>query len=216
MSLRGAVLNQVPRGAVYVALLRGVNVGGKNLISMKSLKASIERLGFHDVGTYINSGNVLFRASSTDARALERRIDRMLLREYGLRVKAVVRTCSDMARLATIMSRTWTHDPAWRYNVIFLRHAIDSPRVLQGIDLKPGIERVAYCSGALLWSARLDALTRTTMLKLSTRPIYQDMTVRNVNTTKKLFALLQRMQATSRHTGRRPPRKNAVSRNARR
>jgi len=45
----------------YVALLRGINVGGNNMISMKSLKASFDELGFQDVATYINSGNILFK-----------------------------------------------------------------------------------------------------------------------------------------------------------
>jgi uncharacterized protein (DUF1697 family) len=47
---------------VYVALLRGINVGGNNMVPMKALKASFEKLGFRDVATYINSGNVVFRA----------------------------------------------------------------------------------------------------------------------------------------------------------
>ena len=47
--------------SIFVALLRGVNVGGKNMINMSSLKTSFEQLGFKDVSTYINSGNILFK-----------------------------------------------------------------------------------------------------------------------------------------------------------
>ena len=84
---------------VWVALLRGINVGGKNMVSMKSLKEQFERLRFDEVSTYINSGNVLFRSRQTDARALERKIDRMLARESGLRGKTVVRSSAEMSRL---------------------------------------------------------------------------------------------------------------------
>ncbi len=63
---------------VFVALLRGVNVGGNNIVNMKSLKASFENLGFKGVSTYINSGNILFRAKQSDARKLERKIEQML------------------------------------------------------------------------------------------------------------------------------------------
>src|SRR5919198_6276780 len=110
---------------VYVALLRGVNVGGNNIVSMKALTASFERLGFHDVQTYINSGNVLFRAKDADPRELEDRIDRMLAREHGLKGKTVVRSTAEMARLVKTIDKEWKPDPAWKYNVIFLRHTLD-------------------------------------------------------------------------------------------
>ena len=54
----------------YVALLRGINVGGNNMVSMADLRTSFAGLGFSDVASYINSGNVLFRAKSKDPRAL--------------------------------------------------------------------------------------------------------------------------------------------------
>jgi uncharacterized protein (DUF1697 family) len=52
---------------VFVALLRGINVGGKNIVSIKALKESFERCGFDDVSTYLNSGNVLFKTKETAA-----------------------------------------------------------------------------------------------------------------------------------------------------
>jgi uncharacterized protein (DUF1697 family) len=179
---------------VFVALLRGVNVGGNNLVSMKALKESFEGLRFKDVATYINSGNILFRSADADPRRLEDRIDRMLLRRHGLSGRTVVRSLPEIARLVKKISATWTPDPAWRYNVIFLRHAIDSKRVLDGVALEPDLERVVYCPGALLWSARVSALSRTAMLKLVRQPIYKDMTIRNVNTTTKILHLMQAMQ----------------------
>ena len=54
----------------YVALLRGINVGGANVIPMTALRASFEALGLRDVTSFIASGNVLFRSEPTDARAL--------------------------------------------------------------------------------------------------------------------------------------------------
>ena len=66
--------------------------------------------------------------------------------------------------------------------------------MLDGIALKPDLERVVYCPGTLLWSARVSGLTRTAMLKLVRQPIYKDMTIRNVNTTTKILQLMQAMQ----------------------
>ena len=179
---------------MYVALLRGINVGGNNLVSMKALKESFEGLRVQAVATYINSGNILFRSAEADPRKIEDRIDRMLLREHGLPGRTVVRSLAEMARLVKRISATWKLDPEWRYNIIFLRHSIDSARVLDGIALKPDLERVVYCAGTLLWSARVSGLTRTAMLKLVRQPMYKDMTIRNVNTTTKILQLRQAMQ----------------------
>jgi len=179
---------------VYVALLRGVNVGGKNNVSMAALKESFEAIGLRDVRTYINSGNVLFRSTGMDPRTLERRIDRVLAAGHGLASKAVVRSEAEMARLVTAIAGTWKPDAQWKYNVMFLRHAVDSPRVLDGIVLKADIERAVYCKGTLLWSARLSGFNRTTMKKLVGQPLYQEMTIRSVNTTRKILELMRQMK----------------------
>ena len=66
----------------YVALLRGINVGGRNLISMTKLKACLEAQGFDEVTTYIQSGNVLFTAPASDRVALTRQIEELLTEAY--------------------------------------------------------------------------------------------------------------------------------------
>jgi len=187
-------MTRTPRETAYGALLRGVNVGRKNLVSMAALKESFERLGLKDVRTYINSGNILFRSPVADARALERRIDRLLGAGHGLGSKAVVRSEAEMARLVKRIDATWKPVPEWKYNVIFLRHAVDSPRVLDGIALKPDIERAVYCPGTLLWSARLSGFSRTAMHKLVGQPLYQEMTIRNMNTTRKILEIMRQMK----------------------
>lgn len=179
----------------YVALLRGVNVGGRNMVSMKELKASFEELGFKQVSTYINSGNILFQSGSSDPRKLETKIDQMLMRDYELKGGTVVRSLDELAKLVKTIEATWPRpDANWRYNVIFLRHTIDSKKVLEQLQPKPEIEQVTYCPGTLLWSARQIDAQRTTMAKLSGKPIFRDMTVRNLNTTRKLFELLNGME----------------------
>jgi uncharacterized protein (DUF1697 family) len=179
----------------WVALLRGINVGGNNMISMKALKASFERLGFKNVSTYINSGNVLFQTRPADARRLEAKIEKMLVAEYKLGCKVVVRSAEEMARLVEKLPASWSDDKHWRYNVIFLRHAIDSKDILAAFNPKTDIEQITYVPGTLLWSARVKDLTRTTLLKLAGHKLFQDMTVRNLNTTRKLHALMQQMAA---------------------
>ena len=178
---------------VFVALLRGVNVGGNNMISMRSLKESFEAMGFTHVTTYINSGNIIFTTKEDDARKLEREIEQMLLREYKLDSKVVVRSLAEMAKLVKSLPASWGGDSHWRYNVIFLRHTIDSKKILAEVTAKNDIEQVVYCKGALLWSAQVSDMARTNMVKLASRKIYQDMTIRNLNTTRKLYELMKMM-----------------------
>jgi uncharacterized protein (DUF1697 family) len=182
-----------PSLEVFVALLRGVNVGGKNMISMSSLKSSFERMGFTQVTTYINSGNIIFKSKERDPRKLEKKLERMLANEYDLENRVVVRTLSEMEALVDSLPASWNNDLQWRYNVIFLRHTIDSKEILSGLGPKSDIEQVVYRKGTLLWSARVTDVARTSMVKLSSKKIFQDMTVRNVNTTRKLRDLMTKI-----------------------
>lgn len=181
---------------MFVALLRGVNVGGNNMISMKALKQSFESLGYPHVSTYINSGNIIFTSDQTDARKLETEIEAMLVREYQLESKVVVRTLDEMAKLVKSLPPGWSQESDWRYNVIFLRHTIDSKKVLGELPAKSEIEEVVYRPGTLLWSAQVSALARSNMVKLSSRKLYREMTVRNLNTTKKLYELMKKVAET--------------------
>ncbi len=179
------------RAMSHVALLRGINVGGNNVIPMRALAATFEALGLLNVTTYIQSGNVLFASRASDARRLEKRIEAAVKDAHRCEVKVVVRSREQMLTLARTLPRSWKKpDPAKRYNVMFLRHTIDAEDVLDGIAPKPGIEEVTYRPGALLWSANIRDLTRTAMLKVVSMPIYEHITVRNLNTTMKLCALL--------------------------
>jgi uncharacterized protein (DUF1697 family) len=182
---------------MFVALLRGVNVGGNNMISMSALKESFTQLGFKQVSSYINSGNLIFKTKEADARKLEKKIEQMLEKEYQLGSKVVLRNLPEMEMLVDSLPKSWEPgDSNWRYNVIFLRHTIDSEEILKDLPIKKEIEEVFYRPGTLLWAAQVDELNRTNMLKLSSRKMYQDITVRNLNTTKKLRDLMKKAAET--------------------
>ena len=178
---------------VFVALLRGVNVGGNNMISMKSLKESFTTLGFKQVTSYINSGNLVFKSKEDDARKLEIKIEKMLSKDYQLESKVVVRSLSEMEKLVKSLPRSWDDDSSWRYNVIFLRHTIDSEKILAELPAKSDIEEIVYRPGVLLWSAQATEYNKTQFAKLASRKIFRDMTVRNLNTTKNLHELMKKV-----------------------
>ena len=181
---------------IFVALLRGVNVGGNNMISMKALKECFEAIGFTEVSTYINSGNVIFNTKEADPRKLERKIEQMLVKDFQLDSKVVVRSLAEMEKLVKSLPATWNDPSRWRYYVIFLRHSIDSENILEGLTAAADVEEIVYRPGTLLWSALISELTRSKIQKLLSKKIYQDITIRNLNTTNKLHQLMTKAADT--------------------
>jgi uncharacterized protein (DUF1697 family) len=121
---------------VYVALLRGINVGGKNIVEMARLKQAFEELGFTSVKTYINSGNVIFRTERmVDAGQIEERI----LRDFGLNVPVPLRDLAAMTQLMEGLPDAWVNDTTMKCDVMFLWPAIDSSNVLEQIPHNPEI-----------------------------------------------------------------------------
>jgi uncharacterized protein (DUF1697 family) len=84
----------------FVALLRGVNVGGKNRISMPDLRSSVSSLGLEDVATYIQSGNVVFRSGKRGSRELAAGIERQIANDFGADVTVLLRTAAELEKIA--------------------------------------------------------------------------------------------------------------------
>jgi len=178
--------------STYVALLRGINVGGNNLISMAALEDCFRALGHQDVSSYINTGNVIFRAGADPhhTQELGASIEEALADRFPERIRTLVRDLDAMRALVEDIDSIWPDSTQDKRNVIFLAPEIDDEHVLDGLQPKPEIEEVRYLPGALLWSARKEYLTRSQMLKLSRLPIYQGMTVRSPGTTRHLYELM--------------------------
>ena len=83
----------------YVCMLRGVNVGGSNKISMSDLRALFEALGHHDIATYIQSGNVILSSERQSASSLSEEIEQRLAVGFGLTVRALLRSADELDRV---------------------------------------------------------------------------------------------------------------------
>ena len=174
----------------YVALLRGINVGGRTLVKMGDLKTCVEELGLDDVSTYIASGNVLFESGERDAAKLEARIERAIEQRFGLPVKVVVLNRAAYARIVKAIPDPWIGDASVRANVAFVRRGTDAKQVVRELEPDAAVEEVKAIVGAILWATKRDALNRSVMRKLIGGATYKELTVRNLNTTLKLHELL--------------------------
>jgi uncharacterized protein (DUF1697 family) len=109
---------------IYVSMLRGINVGGHKLIKMDRLRRSFEALGFEQVQTYIQSGNVVFRTGKIFPDALSKRIEETILNDFGFAVPVISRAAGDMSR--TIANNPFLSQPGIdpeRLHVTFLSEA---------------------------------------------------------------------------------------------
>lgn len=177
---------------IYVALLRGINVGGTNKVDMKMLKAVFEEAGLKSVTTYINSGNVVFRSRARSRTTLAAQLEAAIAVRFGFDVKVLVRDLDDMRAIIGAIDPDWVNDrKTMKCDVMFLWDDADRPDVLDDLTIKPGIDEVRCVPGAIVWKVDADKLTRTGMMKLVGTPLYKQMTIRNCNTARKLLALME-------------------------
>ncbi len=175
----------------YVALLRGINVGGKNLIKMPALKAAFEREGFGDVSTYIQSGNVLFSASESRNAALTDRIEEMLARSFDYLPTVVVRSKRQMGAIVDGAPKTFGSRPAeYRYDVIFLKEPLTARKAIAEVPTNPAVDMAHAGTGVLYFSRLTARATASRLGKIVGSPIYPSLTIRNWNTTTKLLSLM--------------------------
>jgi uncharacterized protein (DUF1697 family) len=177
-------------GMRYVALLRGINVGGKSTIRMADLKECVEALRYENVSTFIASGNVLFETPERHSAKLESALERALEKRFGLPIAVVVRSRADFTRVVKAVPADWIGNEDLRVNVAFPRRTRDGRALARELQRREGVDEVVATKSALIWATRRDALTRSGMQKLIGSAAYRDLTVRNLNTTQKLHELL--------------------------
>jgi uncharacterized protein (DUF1697 family) len=115
--------------SMFVALLRGINVGGKNILPMKDLSAMFSSLGCQDVKTYIQSGNVLFRANDTLAAKVPTEVPAMVEKRFGFRPPVIVRSAESLAKVATQNPFLMRGEETSALHVMFLSATPDAARV---------------------------------------------------------------------------------------
>jgi uncharacterized protein (DUF1697 family) len=176
----------------YLALLRGINVGGGNIIKMTELKACFEASQFENVATYIQSGNVLFESAETDTAKLVSTLE-MALSETFSPYKARVVLCSH-AKLRKIVREApegfGSQPKNYRYDVIFLKEPLTASEAIKQVSTKPGVDEASAGAGVLYFSRLVAKITQTHLTRIVGTPVYQEMTIRNWNTTSKLLALM--------------------------
>ena len=138
----------------YIALLRGVNVSGKNQVAMADLKEGFLSLGFAEVLTHLNSGNVIFSAAGTEEPVLAGSIRNMIQDRFALDIPVFIIAQADLAHLLSLAPDWWgTEDKAIYDNLVFPIPPADAGEVAAKIgEPTAGLERICICENAVFWS----------------------------------------------------------------
>lgn len=172
----------------YIALLRGVNVGEGARVPMQPLRTLFEGLGFTDVATYLNSGNVVFRSDlpRPEVTAL---IEAALEQAFGQRVAILVKTSEEIAAIAESIPQDWTSDKGQQTYVAYLFADVDRPDLVDELPVKRQFMSIFYVPGAIVWNIERANYNRSQITKIAGHDAYRSMTTRNVNTARKLARL---------------------------
>jgi len=174
----------------YVALLRGINVGGNNPIRMTELKACFEAEGLRDVASYIQSGNVVF-TSPARAPEIARRLEAAIAARFGCRTSVMLRTRKEMETIVARAPNGFGKRPdKYRYDVIFLNPPPTAPAALELVPTRAGVDQARAGNGVLYFSRLIAKASKSQLSRIVSLPIYKRMTIRNWRTTTTLLQML--------------------------
>ena len=179
----------------YIVLLRGINVGGKNIIPMAGLRTCLEAHGFSQVSTYIASGNVLLQ-SDLDADDVKAQIEGVLSENFSLDngfVKVWVLTPSQLQAVIEHKPEGFGEQPELYHSDVIFLMGVDAAEALPAFSPREGVDQV-WAGDGVIYSQRLSSeRTKSRLNKIMESLLYKSMTIRNWNTTTKLLELLREM-----------------------
>ena len=175
----------------YVALLRGINVGGNNIIPMADLRACFEENGFQNVSSYIQSGNVIFQSTINSNRKLVSTLEKILSQSFSYDARVVVIESGEYNQMVESAHQGWGDKEDQKHNAMFLVDQTDAMAFLATLPApKKSIDKVSTGSSVIFWSANQAKVTQSSMMQIAKLKAYKQMTVRNHKTTRKIKELL--------------------------
>lgn len=176
----------------YIALLRGINVSGKNKISMAELKKGFGELGFAETATYLNSGNVIFSSAAEDKSALSDQIHLMIKDRFKLDIPVLVIRQERLEILLKQAPDWWGNEQKEIYdNLIFLLPPFSYKEFYDEIgDPKAEYEKVHHYEEVIFWSFGRKDYQKTSWWSKTAGPNIRDMiTIRTANTVRKIAGM---------------------------
>ena len=175
-----------------IAFLRGINVSGKNKVPMAKLKEGVEQLGFQEVKTYLNSGNVIFSSDGDDVRSFTNQIEIMIKNQFGLDIPVFVISKEELEDILRNAPDWWGNENKEIYdNLIFIMPPATFAEVSNKIgEPKKELEKIKDYKEVVFWSfSRKDYQKTNWWSKTASTSISKKLTIRTANTVKKIVGM---------------------------
>lgn len=176
----------------YVAWLRGINVGGKGKVSMAELALVVEKCGYTNVVTYINSGNVVFVATGETAEKITHTLEHAFEKAFHFPIPVVLRSEKQIEKTLEEMPSSWKKNADLRCYLAFVKEPVTPEEVASSIKINEAVDAMDLGPGVVYMSTKMSGLTKSGFTKLVGTKIYQSITLRNLNTAKKIWEIMQR------------------------
>lgn len=173
----------------YITFLRGINISGKNKIPMAELKAHLEELGFADVKTYLNSGNVAFSSDQDDKDIIASQLEQMIREKFCLTIPVFVISKEELEDVLCHAPDWWGNGNKEVYdNLIFIIKPATFDEVFCEIGApKDELERIQNYKGIIFWSFSRKEYQKTNWWsKTASVNISNKLTIRTVGTVRKI------------------------------
>ena len=179
----------------YIALLRGINISGKNKISMSELKKVLEENEYKNVLTYLNSGNVIFESNLNNKDILMKDIYRLIEINFNLKIPIFVMDVFELQDVLNNSPKWWgTSDKDIYDNLIFIIPPTKYEEVYKTIgNPKENIEKIEEYNNYIFWYYDLKNYRKSNWwVKTASTNIKDKITIRTANTMKKILEICKR------------------------
>ncbi len=176
----------------YVALLRGINVGGNNKIKMEALKTVFEKAGYTNVRTLIASGNVIFDSTDKNQQAMGMILEKAVLKTFNVSSRILVLSQKEMNDVLDGMPMLWKKENDLRMYVCFIFPTMKVSDAAKEVPVKEGIDVMDIGDSVLYMSTKLEGITKSGLSKMIGTKMYKEMTMRNFNTTKRIVDMMEK------------------------
>lgn len=179
----------------YIALLRGINISGKNKISMSELKLELEKNKYQNVSTYLNSGNVIFESDIDNKESIMQEIHKIIKNKFNLEIPVFIMTAFELEDILNNNPNWWGTDNKEVYhNLIFIIPPTKYKDVYNTIgEPKEDIEKIKEYNNSIFWSYDLKNYRKSNWWsKTASTNISDKITIRTANTMKKVLEICKR------------------------
>ena len=175
----------------YIVLLRGINISGKNKIVMSELKKEFDNLGYQEITTYLNSGNVIFETNSEDKNAIKNNIQLMIKDKFNFDIPTYVMTSQELKELLNHSPEWWGKDDKEIYdNIIFIIPPTTYNEVFNTIGSPNEYEKIQEYKNNIFWSFDLKNYRKSNWWsKTANTDISDKITIRTANTMRKILEI---------------------------